>query len=347
MERHVFDPNQPQGAMSLMNLRNALRALFQGDLMPLRPRASYILDDMEYAADAEAATAFSGTGLTVTKSTTKEEGNYALQAVVDATPNRDLSSILKALNLSAYKTITLWHRVNGVSQTFRFYVKDHSGNVSYWNLTSHGTTDTWKQDTITLATPSGNSGTAADLTDIHYFGYYNLPASKTFLFDTIAAQVGLTVAVEPALVANYYAQIYIGSAHLSFAGGSAPAITPPSANPRIDLLAINNAGVLSWTIGTEASTPVEPTYPSGKIPICLVYQKTTMTKVVNFEDKDANTNEGYIYRDVRPLMLLGMSAFLALTDCPASYSGQAGKVPVVNTGETALEFQAKDAYYAD
>lgn len=34
----------------------------------------------------------------------------------------------------------------------------------------------------------------------------------------------------------------------------------------------------------------------------------------------------------------GSSTFLALTDTPASYSGQAGKYPKVNTGETALEF---------
>ena len=46
MERHYFDHNQPQGSMSLMNLRNSLRALFQGDLMPLRPRARFVLDDM-------------------------------------------------------------------------------------------------------------------------------------------------------------------------------------------------------------------------------------------------------------------------------------------------------------
>jgi len=34
----------------------------------------------------------------------------------------------------------------------------------------------------------------------------------------------------------------------------------------------------------------------------------------------------------------GVSTFLELTDTPESYEGQAGKVPVVNTGETALEF---------
>lgn len=36
----------------------------------------------------------------------------------------------------------------------------------------------------------------------------------------------------------------------------------------------------------------------------------------------------------------GATTFLELTDTPASYSGQAGKVPVVNSGENALEFQS-------
>lgn len=34
----------------------------------------------------------------------------------------------------------------------------------------------------------------------------------------------------------------------------------------------------------------------------------------------------------------GASSFLALTDTPVTYIGQAGKIPVVNVGETALEF---------
>jgi len=34
----------------------------------------------------------------------------------------------------------------------------------------------------------------------------------------------------------------------------------------------------------------------------------------------------------------GATTFLELTDTPATYTGQAGKIPVVNIGETALEF---------
>lgn len=300
MERHIFDERQPQSMMSLLNLRNALRGLFQGDLMPLRPRASMILDDMEYSSDALAQAAWAGTGLTVTKSTTKQEGNYAVQAVVDATPNRDLAHT-EALNLAVFKQITLWHRCSSASQSFRFYLKDGSGNLSYWNLTSHGTAATYKQDTITLATPDGNNGTAASLSAIASFGYYQLPASMTFIFDTIKALCGLSVAVDGGLIASFYQQVYIGQTRVTFAGGPSPAITPPASNPRIDLLVLNQSNTLEWVTGTEASTPAEPTFPTNKIPICLVYCKTTMAKVVDYEDNGANPNEAYIYKDVRPL----------------------------------------------
>ena len=124
-------------------------------------------------------------------------------------------------------------------------------------------------------------------------------------------------------------------------------ITAPASNPRIDLLTINSSGVLEWTTGAEASSPVEPTFPSGKFPICLVYCRPTMSKVVDYEIKDANPNDAYVYKDVRPLFLLGMSSFLALTDCPSSYTGQAGKSVRVRTDETGLEFAFPNATYAE
>ncbi len=346
MERHIFDPNQPTGSMSLENVRNVLRALFQGDLFALRPRASMVLDDLEYPTDALAQAKWSGTGVTVTHSTTKQEGNYALQCVIDATPNRQVT-LIKGVNLSGFKQITLWERCSGVSQTFRFFIEDNLGHVSYWNLTSHGTAGTWKKDTLTLATPDGNNGTAAALSNITDFGFYQLPASQTFLFDTITAVCGMNVAVASALVAGYYQNIYIGSTRLTFAGGASSLITAPGANPRIDLLTINSAGVLEWTNGAEASNPAEPVFPSGKFPICLVYCKPTMTKVVDYESKDANPNDAYIYKDVRPLFLLGMSSFVALTDCPSNYTGQAGKSVRVKADETGLEFAFPNATYAE
>jgi len=332
--------------MSLENVRNVLRALFQGDLFALRPRASQIVEDFEYSTDALAQSAWSGTGVTVTKTTTKQEGNYALQAVIDATGNRQVTRT-QVLSLGGFKQAKVWHRCSVASSAFRFYVRDSSGNESFWNLTAHATANTWKQDTISLGLPDGNSGTPANLTIIASWGFKALGASTTYIFDTFSAICGGTVAVSSALVGGYYQNIYIGSTRLVFSGGASPAIIPPASNPRIDLLTINSSGVLEWTTGVEATNPVEPSFPSGKFPICLVYCKPTMIRVVDYEFKDANPNEAYIYKDVRPLFLLGMSSFIALTDCPSGYTGQAGKSVRVKSDETGLEFAFPNATYAE
>lgn len=337
MERHIFDENQPAGSMSLMNLRNVLRALFQGDLMPLRPRASIILDDMEYSADAQAQAKWSGTGVTVTKTTTKQEGNYALQCVVDATGNRKVSKT-QSLNLSAFKRVKIWERCSATSSAFQFYLRDGSGNESYWNLTSNGTANTFQQDDKDLTVPDSNNGANASLASITEWGFLGLDASATYIFDTDRVTCGLNVAVEAGLIASFYQQVYVGQSRISFAGGSSPTITPPTTNPRIDLLVMNSSGTLSWVTGTEASSPAEPTFPTDKIPVCLIYCKATMAKVVDYEDKDANPNEAYIYKDVRPLLNLALNTFLQLTDTPSSYAGQAGKAVVVKSTEDQLEF---------
>ena len=346
MERHTFDPNQPGGSMSLENMRNVLRALFQGDLFALRPRASMVTDDFEYPTDAIAQGVWSGTGVTVTHSTVKQEGNYALQTVIDATGNRQVSKS-QVLNLSGFKQMKIWERCSAVSSAFKFFIRDSSGNESYWNLTSYSTANTWKQDTISLATPDSTNGIAANLASITSWGFKALVASLTYGFDTVTAVCGMNVSVASSIVAGYYQNIYIGSSRLTFTGGPSALITAPLANPRIDLLTINSSGVLEWTVGAEASSPAEPTFPSGKFPICLVYCRPTMTKVVDYEIKDANPNDGYVYKDVRPLFLLGMSSFLALTDCPSSYSGQAGKSVRVKSDETGLEFAFPNATYAE
>lgn len=340
MERHKFDPNQPQGTMSLQNMRNTLRGLFQGDLLPLRPLASKILDDMEYSTDPLAAAVWAGTGCTVTKDTAvKHDGNAALKIVVDGTGNRQCDRT-HSLVLTGYLQIKWWDYCDDAAQTYKFLIRDASGNESYWDLTTHASATTWKQQTITLASPDSNNGTNASLATIVKWGFKALPASKTFQLDNVEAVCGMQIAVEPALVAAYYSPVYIGTTHISYAGGSSPVMVAPSANPRLSLLTIDTSGVLAWTDGAENSSPVEPTYPTGKMPIALVYCKTTMTKIVNFEDAAANPNEGYIYRDVRPLFLLGMASFLALTDCPSSYTSQALKHVRVNSGATGLEFVA-------
>ena len=304
MERHIYDPNQPQQSMSLLNLRNALRALFQGDLMPLRARASMILDDMEYATDSLAQANWSGTGVTVTKSTTKQEGNYALQCVIDATDARKVSKI-QALDLSAFKETKIWERCSVASSAIQFYLKDGDGNESYWNITTNGTINTYQQDTLDLTDPDANNGTDADLSDIVEWGFLGLDNNETYIFDIVKAICGLNVSIEGASIGGgFYRSVYLGVNNMTFAGGPSPQITPPAANPRIDLLVLNSSNTLEWITGTEASSPAEPTFPTDKIPICLVYCKIIMAKVVDYEDKDANPNEAYIYKDVRPLICI-------------------------------------------
>ncbi len=134
------------------------------------------------------------------------------------------------------------------------------------------------------------------------------------------ASPDMTIQISGTDVESFWRQIWIGVAlPLNFAGGSSPALTAPSTNPRISLLTIDSAGALAWTNGTEAASPSPPNCPNQKIPICWVYCKTTMTKVVNYEDKDSYPNDGYIYRDVRP-----MASFTPPGDLPGVIKGYGG-----------------------
>lgn len=120
------------------------------------------------------------------------------------------------------------------------------------------------------------------------------------------ASPNMTVHVNSTLAEGFWIQTWQGLlAPLTYAGGNSPTLTAPTSNPRIDLLTIDSAGTLAWVVGAEAASPATPNCPDAKIPICYVYCKTTMTKIVNFEDTGANPNEGYIYRDVRPFLNLG------------------------------------------
>lgn len=116
------------------------------------------------------------------------------------------------------------------------------------------------------------------------------------------AAPNMTIAVTSAIAESFYGNIWLNNiASATYAGGNSSAISAPSANPRIDLLYLNSAGALAWLTGVEAGAPAAPSFAGyAGIPICLVYCKTTMTKIVNYEDTGANPNEGYIYKDIRP-----------------------------------------------
>jgi len=306
-----YDENFPTGAFSLANFRATLRGLHEMDMMPLRPRAKRYVDDMEYSTDAAAQATYSGTGITIThEASTVQEGSYSLKAVTDGTANRILSRTF-AVNLSAFTKITLWERSSGTSQSIRFYVQDGSGHQSYWTINTSSSANTWKQDTITLASPSGNNGTPADLTNITSYGYSNLTASSTYYFDSIKSVVGMTVVVQGTNFGAYYRSAYIGVSPLLVNAQAAPTVTAPVSNPRIDILKINSGGTLSWVVGTENSSPTIPwaSMPQNEIPICLVYNKTTETKILDYEDQATDTNQGYILADVRPFLNLSAGAW--------------------------------------
>lgn len=111
---------------------------------------------------------------------------------------------------------------------------------------------------------------------------------------------------------TFYNPLYYGDANqrIAFGSGDSPAITAPISNPRIDVLYMTPSGDLLMITGTEAATPTVPTLaPSGdtRFPICAIYNRPGQARVVNFENKDSNTGDGYIFQDLRPWLRMPVS----------------------------------------
>lgn len=303
--RYNYDENFPYGNFSTSNFRAALRSIDQGDTGPLKPMAKWVIDPMDYTTNAAATAQYSGTGVTITAETTvKQEGDASLKAVIDATNDRAFGRTF-SINLVAFTSITVWTRCTSASSAIQFYLSDGT-NSSYWNVTTDAVANTWKQHTLTLASPDANSGSPASLSAITSYGYRLLDNGKTYYFDTVKAIVGMKVAVRGTNLGEYYRHVYFGVSPLSTNAQGSPTITAPTTNPRIDILTIDSSGTLAWVTGTEASSPSAPwsSMPTNKIPIALVYNKTTETKILDYEDKDTDSNQGYIYADVRPFVNL-------------------------------------------
>lgn len=117
----------------------------------------------------------------------------------------------------------------------------------------------------------------------------------------------LKVMVRGRDASSFYNPIYWGNAdqRTFFGSGDSPAMAAPASNPRIDIVYLTPSGDIRIVTGTEAASPTLPSLsPSGdtRLPICAVWHKTTETKVVNFEDRNSNTGDGYIYQDLRPFI---------------------------------------------
>lgn len=103
---------------------------------------------------------------------------------------------------------------------------------------------------------------------------------------------GMTVHVENGA-------FFLGPTKVFFAGGNSPAFAAPGANPRIDILTIDSAGVLAITQGVENAAPVAPIYPINKLVLAEIYNVVGETVIY---DKDNQVGgQGYI-TDTRPIL---------------------------------------------
>ncbi len=102
--------------------------------------------------------------------------------------------------------------------------------------------------------------------------------------------------------AGYHQHVMISSNMITLASGDITGFTPfPTGNPRVDIVYMSGDGTIRVTKGVEAASPASPKISGDIIPICHIYQKTTATKIVNYEDKDTSSSDSYIIRDIRPM----------------------------------------------
>lgn len=146
--------------------------------------------------------------------------------------------------------------------------------------------------------------------------------------------------------AGYRSPVTIQSTVIAIASGDVTGFTPfPSANPRIDLVYVSGDGTKRITKGVEAASPVAPKVSGDLIPICQVYQRTTASKILNYEDKDTDTNQSYILKDVRPSFApYGTAAGLGGVSVGSKVSGDLLKydgVNWVNVPKIRLDSQAE------
>jgi hypothetical protein len=100
---------------------------------------------------------------------------------------------------------------------------------------------------------------------------------------------------------------FINGTEVYFTGGMTPLVTAPVSHPRVDLLTIDNAGILAWVTGVEGTSPATPTYPNNKIVICELWNVVGETQLL--DNLNQSAAQGFIFNDTRPFL---QNAFMPL-----------------------------------
>lgn len=140
----------------------------------------------------------------------------------------------------------------------------------------------------------------------------------------------LKLFIEPGL-------FYIGTTQVNFSGSPTGTFTAPSANPRIDILTIGTPGTITITAGTEAASPVAPSYPTNQVVVAEVYNRVGQTEIRDGDN--TATAHGYIIKDARPFntrIYIDDNAQIAAGVILQSNLGNAGTVPTGTIIPTAL-----------
>lgn len=110
---------------------------------------------------------------------------------------------------------------------------------------------------------------------------------------------------------------------IKYAGGNSPTFTAPVSNPRIDLVYINKSGAIAITAGTEAASPVAPTYPTVGVVLAEIYLRVGATAIYDVD----TPGQAYVYNDARPVVSGASNAFRQVGSL-AAIDGSVTPVPV-------------------
>ncbi len=156
--------------------------------------------------------------------------------------------------------ILFWLRCELAQSGFtsaRFEVVDSSANRSYWNLTFAATT--WTRQALLLGSPDGNSGTAADLTDIKIIQLSFVATDATTFYQELD-WIGITPqAVDKSITVKVAGTALSTSAYTHTVSGVVTCASAPAGSAAVlatyDEYAISQiGGFFNWNIAQAVTT---------------------------------------------------------------------------------------------